>query len=81
VLLFAAVGAVKLAATGTWMKHLAPALLALYGVLSVLFPDEVASTTGGYGWTRNSWWEDPPEAVRWLGVVFVLGAVGAILAG
>src|SRR5579862_1954940 len=61
--------------THRWMAYWKLLMLALLGLVSFLAPDEVAMTTGGYGFTRAQWWERPPEWVKWTGAIMLMVCV------
>jgi hypothetical protein len=80
VLLFAAC-LLKVWTTHHWMDYWKSLLFALLGLVSFLAPDEVAMTTGRYGFTRDQWWEQPPEWVKWTGAVTLGVCTFLILTG
>ena len=62
----------NVAVRGAWSSDYPRLLVAAFGLLSVLFSEEVALTTGRYGWTRAQWWQDPEEWVKWTGALTLL---------
>jgi hypothetical protein len=57
-----------------WEQHLVPFACAAFGFVCVVASDEVAEWTGGYGWTRQQWWQYPGTFVRFAGGVALVVA-------
>lgn len=64
----------------SWGRDLKVLLLALLGFVMFVFPDEVAQTTGGYGWTRAQWRELPAGLVKWAGAAKLAVCTALLLA-
>ena len=60
---------------GRWEEYAVSAAMGLYGFVSTAFADEVASWTGRYGWTYQSFWTYPPTYVRFMGIAVQLGVL------
>lgn len=58
---------------GQWEAQAGSAAVAVLGLVSMLAPDEVASWTGRYGWTYDSFWNYPPTYVRFFGLALQIG--------
>lgn len=65
---------------GSWSADYPELLVAAFGLLSALFSEEVALTTGRYGWTRGQWWQDPDDWVKWTGALALLAATIRLMA-
>ncbi|KAA5546924.1 hypothetical protein FYK55_00420 [Roseiconus nitratireducens] len=52
-----------------------PAVLAVYGLVATVAPDEVSDWTGNYGWTTQQYRNTPPVAIQAAGVVSMIAAV------
>ena len=61
-------------ALAQWEKHLETMALATLAFMSVVAADEVASYTGRYGWTYESFWTYPPTWVRTAGIAMLIWA-------
>ncbi len=57
-----------------WEQHLVPFAVASFGFVCVVASDEVSDWTGRYGWTRQQWWQYPPNFVRFAGGVALVVA-------
>ena len=57
-----------------WEQRLVPFACAAFGFVCVVASDEVAEWMGGYGWTRQQWWQYPGTFVRFVGGVALVVA-------
>jgi hypothetical protein len=60
---------------GQWEAQLIAICAAAFGFVCVVASHEVADWTGRYGWTHESFWTYPPTYVRFVGFVFLGGAL------
>lgn len=56
-----------------WDRYARVMALATLGFVSAVAADEVASYTGRYGWTSESFWTYPSTWVRTAGVATLVG--------
>ena len=55
-----------------WETYAKTVAIAAFGFVCVVASDEVASHTGRYGWTYDSFWTYPPTYVRFFGFVLLV---------
>jgi hypothetical protein len=55
-----------------WEAYLKTFALAVFGFISVVASEEVASYSGRYGWTYDSFWTYPPTYIRSFGFFLLI---------
>ncbi len=66
-------------ALAEWLDRVRQIAVAGYGFISVVAADEVAEWSGGYGWNRQQWWQQPIWYIRGVGVLCLLGGARQLL--